>query len=61
MEEEQLLKSGERINQLFSTDIKIIQNAIIAITLYRKLHHFIQKMQQYHMIVTIQIINDRLQ
>ena len=26
MEEEQLLKSGERINQLFSTDIKIIQN-----------------------------------
>ena len=25
MEEEQLLKSGERINQLFSTDIKIIQ------------------------------------
>ncbi|KAK64020.1 hypothetical protein SLVCU148_0887 [Staphylococcus lugdunensis VCU148] len=41
--------------------IKIIQNAIIAITLYRKLHHFIQKMQRYHMIVTIQIINDRLQ
>ena len=26
MNEEQLLKSGERINQLFSTDIKIIQN-----------------------------------
>ena len=26
MDEEQLLKSGERINQLFSTDIKIIQN-----------------------------------
>ena len=26
MKEEQLLKSGERINQLFSTDIKIIQN-----------------------------------
>ena len=27
MNEEQLLKSGERINQLFSTDIKIIQNS----------------------------------
>ena len=26
MEEELLLKEGERINQLFSTDIKIIQN-----------------------------------
>ena len=26
MKEEQLLKPGERINQLFSTDIKIIQN-----------------------------------